>query len=71
MKLRTLVLIAILAVSPAWLSAQVSTGTITGEITDQSGAVVRNAQIRITDVGKNITRALFTDSAGGFSAPDL
>jgi hypothetical protein len=71
MKLKTLVLIGILAVSPAWLSAQVSTGTITGEITDQSGAVVRNAQIRITDVGKNITRALFTDSAGVFSAPDL
>ncbi|MBZ5667342.1 MAG: TonB-dependent receptor [Acidobacteriia bacterium] len=71
MKRAVLVMIAALLVSSAWLYAQVSTGTITGEVSDSSGAVVGNAQVRITDVGKNVSRVVVTDSSGLFSAPDL
>jgi hypothetical protein len=71
MKLNVLVVMAVLVLSPIWILAQVSTGTITGEVTDTSGAIVRNAQVRVTDVGKNVTRSVVTDSAGLFLAPDL
>ena len=71
MKLRVLVVMAVLVLSPVWILGQVSTGTITGEVTDSSGAIVRNADVRITDVGKNVTRTVVTDSAGLFSAPNL
>jgi len=52
MKLRFLVVMAVLVLSPVWILGQVSTGTITGEVTDSSGAIVRNADVRITDVGR-------------------
>jgi hypothetical protein len=71
MKLKLFLVTAVLAVVPAWMCAQVSTGTMTGEVTDSSGAVMRDAEVRITDVGKNISRTVVTDSAGLFSVPDL
>ncbi len=71
MKLRFLFLLIISFTGSSWLFAQVSTGTITGQITDSTGAIVQNVQVRITDVEKNAGRTLITDSAGLFSAPDL
>jgi hypothetical protein len=71
MKLRFIILFVTLLTAPNWLFAQVSTGTITGQVTDSTGAVVQNAQVRITEIEKNAGRTLTTDSAGLFSAPDL
>ena len=50
--------------SAAW--AQLYTGTITGIITDPSGAVVRGAGITITDVGKQVPYSTVSDSAGRY-----
>jgi hypothetical protein len=51
------------------LSAQVfDTGTIAGVVTDQSGAVVPNADITITNVGTGIEKKLKTDNSGNFVA---
>ena len=61
MRLKVLVVMAILVMSPFWIRGQVSTGTITGQVTDSSGAIVRKAEVRITDVGKNVTRTVVTD----------
>src|ERR1700735_4001195 len=53
------------------LYAQVSSGTITGQITDSSGAIMPNVQVRVTRVDTNVIRDLITDSAGIFVALNL
>ncbi len=49
-------LLLLAAVGARPLRAQNATGTITGRVTDASGAVVPNATITITDLGTSITR---------------
>ncbi len=71
MNRRCLVLVALWLLSPLWLSAQVSSGKITGQVTDSSDAVVPNAQVVITSIATNVTRTISTDSAGIYSAPNL
>jgi Carboxypeptidase regulatory-like domain/TonB-dependent Receptor Plug Domain len=52
--------------------AQEVTGTILGTVTDSSGAVVPQARITITNVGRNTTeRSLRTSSSGSYTAPLL
>jgi hypothetical protein len=71
MRLREFFFFVALLAGPCRLLAQVSTGTITGQVTDSTGAIVQNAQVRITDVEKNVSRVLTTDSAGLFLASNL
>jgi hypothetical protein len=68
---RWMIVVAVWLMSPLWLSAQVSTGAITGQVMDSSEAVVSNAQVVVTSVATNVTRTLATDSAGIYSAPNL
>jgi len=49
-------------------SAQFDTGTITGTVTDPSGAMVAKASVTITNVGTGIKKTLQTDSGGNFVA---
>ena len=51
--------------------AQVSGATLTGTVTDSSGAVVPRAQVTITDVATGVARRIATDAAGLYSAPNL
>jgi hypothetical protein len=53
------------------VGAQVVGGTIVGTIGDQSGRVVPTATILITNLGNGITRAVTTDAAGFYAAPNL
>jgi hypothetical protein len=71
MNLRWLLIVAVWMFCPLLLSAQVSTGQITGVVTDSSDAVVPNAQVIVTNVATNDSRSLTTDSAGIYSAPNL
>lgn len=50
---------------------QSNTGSITGVITDQNGAVVPNATVTITNQGTNEKRAVQTDGEGRYDAPSL
>lgn len=47
------------------------TGTITGTVTDQSGAVIPHASVTITNTGTGSVTTAETNSAGIFSAPGL
>lgn len=48
------------------VSGQVTTGTITGLVSDPSGAVVPNAKISVVNVGTNATYTTSTNIAGNF-----
>ena len=53
------------------LAAQKFTGTITGTVTDASGAVVSGADVTVTNTETGAARSIKTASAGEYSFPDL
>jgi outer membrane receptor protein involved in Fe transport len=61
--------ISILGLGQAY--AQVSGATLSGTVTDASGATIPQAQIVITNVSTGVTRNVTTDSAGFYTAPNL
>ena len=70
----SLIAFAALAFSPIILipvSAQVTGATLSGTVTDQSGAVVPKAGISIKNIATAVTRGVTTDPAGFYSAPNL
>ena len=52
------------------LNAQVLYGSVVGTVTDQTGAVVPNATITITNVNTGQTREGTTDATGYYSIPN-
>ena len=63
--------IVALCVLPGILRAQVNQARLIGTVTDQSGGVIAGATVIVTDVQKNVSRTLTTDSAGEYVAPNL
>src|ERR1700674_1769887 len=51
--------------------AQVVGATLSGTVTDQSGAVIPNTQVSIKNIATGLTRAVATDPAGFYAAPNL
>ena len=51
--------------------AQTITGTISGDVTDTSGAVVAGATITVENLGTSQKRTATTSTSGNFSVPDL
>lgn len=66
-------LVAVLVlVSAGLLRAQLSsTATISGTVTDSTGAVVPNATVMVTDEATNVTTTHQTNGQGGFVFPGL
>lgn len=72
--IRALRLSAVLAIGAFFASpsyGQVAGATITGTVSDASGAVVPNAQIAIREVSTGIVRTVASDHAGFYMAPNL
>ncbi|HEY6329514.1 MAG TPA: TonB-dependent receptor, partial [Blastocatellia bacterium] len=69
--LHLVVLLAAVAFSALPLLAQFDTGTITGTVTDASGAVVARAPVTLSNVGTGIKTSQVTDQAGNFVASAL
>ena len=67
--MRRLLLVMALCL-PVALEAQTS-GEITGEVKDPSGAVAANAPVTATNTATNVARATVTNPAGIYSFPDL
>ena len=61
--------IALLLYAPAY--AQVAGGTLTGTVSDASGAVLPNAQLSIKHASTGVVTTAVTDSAGLYAAPNL
>ncbi len=51
--------------------AQSNTGSITGVVSDQNGAVVPNASVTVTNVGTNDARTVQTNTDGFYEVPSL
>src|SRR5271156_1335555 len=69
--LHLIVLLVLLGFGSLPLLAQFDTGTITGTVTDASGAVVSHASVTVTNSGTGIQKSLITDQRGTFVASDL
>jgi outer membrane receptor protein involved in Fe transport len=52
-------------------SAQVTTGTISGIVQDQSGAAIAGAEVTVKNVDTGTARTLTSDAGGRYTAPDL
>lgn len=52
-------------------SAQVTTGAISGSVTDSTGAVLPGAKVVIANEETGITRTVQSDASGRYSAPSL
>ncbi len=61
------VMLSILAASAAAVSAQVSTVTIHGTVSDTTGAVIQKAQVTAVNIETNFARSVFTDSSGVYA----
>ena len=53
------------------LYGQVAGATLSGTVSDQSGAIVPNAKVTIKNTATGLTRGIITDGAGVYSAPNL
>src|SRR5579864_2578654 len=51
--------------------AQVAGATLSGTVTDPSGAAIAGARVTITNKATSVTRDVTTDSTGFYSAPNL
>ena len=56
---------------PATAHAQVAGATLSGTVTDQSGAVIPQASISVKNIDTGITRTSATSAAGFYSVPNL
>ena len=74
MKVRNLTMAGLVVLVLAWASpilAQSDRGGITGRVTDQAGAVVRDAKVTVANVETNDLREAITNDEGNFSIPQL
>jgi outer membrane receptor protein involved in Fe transport len=67
---RVIAVFVVLALSTAAF-AQFETGSISGTVTDASGAVVVGAQVTATSVGTNQTRTATTGNSGAYTITNL
>src|SRR5579884_2149250 len=65
------VLICGVFLSSPLLFSQTNQGRVFGTITDQTGGVIVGAKVTVIDVARGINRALMTDAAGEYNAPNL
>src|SRR5437868_10530652 len=63
------VLLSMLLAIPA--SAQVAGGTITGTVTDPSGAVVPRASVAVKNEATEVSREVTANTDGLYTAPNL
>ena len=68
---RRILALVISALFSVALHAQVVGGTISGTVTDQTGAVIPNAVVVVHNQDTGTQRTLTTNSAGAYSAPSI
>jgi hypothetical protein len=64
-------LLGILTLGASVGLAQIITGSIVGQVTDPSGAVIPSVQVTVTNQGTGISVQRSADASGAYSIPDL
>jgi hypothetical protein len=64
-------LLAVVVFGALPMLAQFDTGTITGSVTDASGAAVSHAAVTVTNVGTGLQKSVVTNPGGNFVASDI
>jgi hypothetical protein len=64
-------LIILLAAAGRMLGQAGQTGTITGTVTDSTGAILPGASVTVTNTGTNVPYRTTTTSAGDYTVPNL
>ncbi|RRA48474.1 carboxypeptidase-like regulatory domain-containing protein [Acidipila sp. EB88] len=64
-------LLSLVLMPGAAARAQATNGTINGTLTDQSGGVVANAPVTVTNLGTTDTRVVQTNASGFYEEPNL
>ena len=62
---------ALLVLLAATLAAQSITGSVTGVVTDASGAVIQGAEVMVINIGTNIRSNAKTGASGNYTVPLL
>ena len=69
---RTLSIALLILSAAGFLYGQAgATGTILGTVTDNSGAVVANASVDVTNIATNVSKHTGTTSSGDYTVPYL
>src|SRR5688572_23533738 len=63
--------VIVMMLSVGIAGAQTIDGTLRGEVTDPSGAVVAGAKVTATNVGTNVSVAATTNTSGTYNIPNL
>src|ERR1700680_635784 len=63
--------VAVISLIPGRIYPQVVGATLSGTVTDQSGAVIPSTQISVKNIATGVTRTVTTDAAGFYTAPNL
>jgi hypothetical protein len=71
MRMNVLVLTLAFACAPALASAQATTGSISGTVTDESSAILPGVTITVTNIDTGVVRAQVTDTRGRYRVLDL
>ena len=69
LKFRILILGVLVALASTMAWAQ--TGSIQGTVSDQTGAVVQNAEVTVKNLATNASRVATTSATGTYSVPNL
>ena len=69
--IKILILLAFTNFAARSMYGQGAGATLSGTVTDASGAVISNIEISIHNTATGVTREITTDSAGFYSAPNL
>src|SRR5690348_7660829 len=69
--MKSSILLTIALLLPACAHAQVSTATLTGLITDPSGAAIPNVELKLTCSETGVVTRSATDAVGEYTAPLL
>src|ERR1039457_4999989 len=59
------------AIAPLAMAQTASQGTLTGQITDQQGAVIPGVQVKVVDPTTNSTREATTNENGRYTIPNV
>ena len=71
LKLIRVAMLPLLLSAGACLNAQTASSTISGAVSDMSGAAISGAKVQVKNVDTGVSQTLTTDAEGRYRVPEL